>query len=80
MAPVSTAINRREAIIRAIAAGNDIVMIKNVDNFDPELPQAIAKWVSEAIEQRILHEQTIVAAAARVRALKRELSDSRMRL
>ena len=44
-------------LIQAMAAGNDLLMIKNVFNFDPSLPQNIVRWVREAIERGVLLEK-----------------------
>lgn len=70
MKAVSGVMGRREAIIRALAAGNDLLMVRNVEPFDRELPQKIVVWVEEAIDEGRLREADIAAAADRVRKLK----------
>jgi beta-N-acetylhexosaminidase len=67
-------VSRRDAVIKAISAGNDLLMIKNVGLFDPYLPQNVMVWIREAIEAGILHESDIVASADRVRKLKQEIA------
>jgi beta-N-acetylhexosaminidase len=67
-------VSRRDAVIKAISAGNDLLMIKNVGLFDPYLPQNAMVWIREAIEAGILHESDIVASADRVRKLKQEIA------
>jgi beta-N-acetylhexosaminidase len=49
MQAVSSLIPRWEAVIKAIRAGNDLLMIRNVSDFDPELPRKVVAWVQEAI-------------------------------
>jgi beta-N-acetylhexosaminidase len=63
--------SRREAVVQALAAGNDLIMIKNLFGYDPLLPQRAVRWVRKAIARGILTEAQITAAAARVRAIRR---------
>jgi beta-N-acetylhexosaminidase len=70
MLAVSSLMPRKEAVIKAISAGNDLVMIRNVDNFDPELPRTVVAWVQEAIAAGTLSRTQIAQAADRVRALR----------
>lgn len=73
MYAVSKIVSRRDAVIKAICAGNDILMIKNVFPFDPYLPQNVVAWVRDAIERGILLRSDIAASADRIRKLKREI-------
>jgi beta-N-acetylhexosaminidase len=73
MAAIHETYGRREAVIRAIAAGNDLLMVCNTDDFDPELPQHVVAWVEDAIAEGTLSATGIAASAARVRELKRSL-------
>jgi beta-N-acetylhexosaminidase len=77
MSAVSGRMERREAIIRAIAAGNDILMIRNTSQFDPALPQNVARWVRGAIDKGDLSETRIRESADRVRKLKQTFADGR---
>jgi hypothetical protein len=61
---------QRETVIQAMAAGNDLMMIKDVFNFDPSLPQNIVRWVREAIERGVLLEKNIIESANRIRRLQ----------
>jgi beta-N-acetylhexosaminidase len=76
MDAVGNVLNRRDAVIKAITAGNDILMIKNVVPFDPFLPQNVVKWVRDAIERGVLREQDIVESADRIRQLKKGIAAS----
>ena len=66
-------LTRRDAVIKAISAGNDILMIKNVGLFDPYLPQNVLAWVRDAIKEGVLRERDIVDAAERVRKVKQDI-------
>lgn len=71
---VAKIVSRRDAVIKAIAAGNDILMIKNVVPFDPYLPQNVVSWVGEAIESGVLLRSDVAASADRIRKLKQEIA------
>lgn len=64
--------SRREAVVQALAAGNDLIMIKNLFGYDPLLPERAVRWVRKAIARGELTEAQVAAAAARVRALRRQ--------
>ncbi len=64
--------NRKEAVIQALNAGSDLIMIKNLFGYDPMVPQRAVRWVRKAIAQGTLSEAQITAAAARVRALRQQ--------
>ncbi|WP_420431166.1 glycoside hydrolase family 3 N-terminal domain-containing protein [Hyphobacterium sp.] len=61
--------DQREAVIRSIRAGNDIIMMSNSAAPDPELPQRFAGWVEEAVASSELTEARIDASMARLDAL-----------
>lgn len=73
MDAVSHLMDRRTAVIQALAAGNDLIMIKNLFGYDPLLPQRVVRWVRHAIAQGVLSEADIMASAARVRAIRRQV-------
>jgi beta-N-acetylhexosaminidase len=79
MVAVSSLMGRREAVIRAIAAGNDLLMIRNSAKSDPHLPQKISEWVQDAIHEGILSKNRIAESAERVREVKRALSHQAIR-
>ena len=74
---VAKIVSRQEAVIKAISAGSDLLMIKNVVPFDPYLPQNVVAWIREAIENGILKENDIVQSADRIRKLKQNLTAAR---
>lgn len=63
--------DQREAVLRSIEAGNDIIMMSNSARPDPELPQHVVGWVREAIDAGRLTELRINQSVARIAALKR---------
>ncbi|WP_162901293.1 glycoside hydrolase family 3 protein [Breoghania sp. L-A4] len=72
MGAVSRLMNRQEAIVQAIAAGNDLLMIKNLFDYDPLLPQRAVRSVRSAIARGLLSKAQVLAAAERVRAIRRQ--------
>jgi beta-N-acetylhexosaminidase len=74
MAPIRATTPRAEAVVRAISAGNDLLMVCNTNNVDPDLPQHVVEWVEGAIGRGVLTEARIAESADRIRALKRALA------
>jgi beta-N-acetylhexosaminidase len=70
MRAVSVLMSRRRAVISAIAAGNDLLMIRNAGDFDPDLPHSVVAWVRDAIAAGELSRSRIAQAAGRVRQLR----------
>lgn len=70
MGAISHLFGRRQAVIKAIAAGNDLLMIKNLFGYDPLLPQRVISWVRKAIARGELHDSQIFEAAKRIRNLR----------
>lgn len=70
MKAVSDLMGRKEAVVQAIAAGCDLLMIKNLFGYDPLMPQRAVGWVRSAIARGELSEAQVMAAAERVRALR----------
>lgn len=76
MAAVSGVGDRRSAVIRALGAGNNLLMLRNRHRFDPELPNTVAAWVEDAIRKGDLSERLIADSAERVRRFRRTLAGS----
>lgn len=74
MGAISAILPRKEAFIAALAAGNDLVMIKNLFGYDPLVPERAVTWVREGIARGQLSEESIKASARRVRALRAALA------
>jgi beta-N-acetylhexosaminidase len=69
MAALAKSMDRKSAFIAALAAGNDLIMVKNVTNHDPNFPLHAVQWVEEAIASGKLSREAIAASARRVEAL-----------
>jgi beta-N-acetylhexosaminidase len=72
MDAVRHVMNRADAFVQAIAAGNDLIMIKNLFGYDPMIPQHAVRWVRKAIARGILTEAQVTAAAERVRKIRNQ--------
>jgi beta-N-acetylhexosaminidase len=70
MAAIRENYDQREAVLRSIEAGNDIIMLSNSARPDPELPQRIVGWVEQAIEQGRFDEARIDRSVARIDAMR----------
>lgn len=62
--------SREEAVIGALKAGNDLLLISNSANPDPDLPASIRRWVMAAIERGELSQERITEANQRLDALE----------
>lgn len=71
MDAVGHLMSRQDAFVQAIAAGADLIMIKNLFGYDPLVPQRAVRWVRQAIAKGTLTEGQVMAAAARVRSVRR---------
>jgi beta-N-acetylhexosaminidase len=74
MDAISSCYSRRQAVIQALRAGNDILMIKNLYKYDPLLPKRVLSWVRSAIKSGDLQESRVIDAAQRVIKLKARLA------
>jgi beta-N-acetylhexosaminidase len=74
MGAVGYGFARRSAIVRALQAGNDALMVRNRKNCDPALPETIASWMGEAIADGTLSINALSKSAERVRRLRSKLS------
>ena len=74
MKSITQSMGRREAVIRALAAGNDLLMVFNQENYDPDLPQAVAQWAEEAVRSGALSAEAISQSANRVRMLRKKIA------
>jgi beta-N-acetylhexosaminidase len=61
--------DQREAVIRSIRAGNDIIMMSNSAVPDPDLPQRFAGWIEDAVNSGELTEARIDRSMERLDAL-----------
>ncbi|MCW5724657.1 MAG: glycoside hydrolase family 3 protein [Maricaulaceae bacterium] len=66
--------SRREAVLRAIEAGCDLIMMSNSAAPDPQLPQNAVRWVMQAIEEGRIEEGRIHRSFARLAALRERVN------
>jgi len=64
--------NRRRALIEALNAGNDLIMIRNLFGYDPLLPKRALYWIRQAIKKGELTESRVLEAAKRIMILKNQ--------
>jgi beta-N-acetylhexosaminidase len=64
---------REQAITGALAAGNDLLLISNSADADPDLPQRAVDWVGAAVERSALSLDRLIEANARIDVLKSQL-------
>lgn len=66
MGAIRQAYDQRQAVLRSIEAGNDIIMLSNSAAPNMELPQTILRWVEEAIEEGRFDEARIDRSVERI--------------
>ncbi len=57
---------REQAIVGSLAAGNDLLLISNSANPDPDLPRKAVDWVGAAIERGELSRERLIEANQRI--------------
>jgi beta-N-acetylhexosaminidase len=74
MGAVGYGFARRSAIVQALQAGNDALIVRNRTNYDPALPASIASWMSEALADGTLSMDALSKSAKRVQKLRNKLT------
>lgn len=67
---------REQAIIGSLAAGNDLLLISNSANPDPDLPRRAVDWVGAAIERGDLTRERLIDANRRIDQLNGHIGRS----
>jgi len=70
MAAIRSSYSLDEAIVRAIAAGNDLVLLSNSASPDPDLPRAAIVAIRQAVADGRIPAARIEQSAARLAALR----------
>ncbi len=58
--------SREQAIVGSLASGNDLLLISNSANPDPDLPRKAVDWVGAAIERGDLTRERLIEANQRI--------------
>lgn len=70
MVAISRKLDRGSAFIQALLAGNDLLMIRNVKNPDPDFPLKVSGLMQFSLDSGLLTVEQIRASVERVRAMK----------
>jgi beta-N-acetylhexosaminidase len=71
MGAIRKSMSLQTAIVEALRAGNDLLMLSNSLEPDTDLPAKACKWIANAVEDGKLSEDRLRQAANRVRAAKK---------
>jgi len=74
MGAIRKSFQLREAIILAIAAGNDLLLLSNSLTYDEDLPIKATRWITDAVKQGRISTAQITASYNRVMRLKGSVS------
>jgi len=70
MGAIRKRFSMRDAVIGALQAGNDLLLVSNSLNYNPRLPELIAQWTVDAVSTGELRMSSLSAAYHRVSALR----------
>ena len=71
---------REQAIVGSLAAGNDLLLVSNSANPDPDLPRRAVEWVRAAIERGELSRERLIDANDRIDQLNSHIGRDAARL
>ena len=61
----------KEAIILALAAGNDMLLLSNSLNYDEDLAANATRWIASAVKEGRISQSRVAAAYKRTMHLKK---------
>ena len=70
MGAIRKSFQLKEAIILALAAGNDLLLLSNSLSYDEDLPANAVRWISDAVKQGRISQGNIQASYNRVMGMK----------
>jgi len=76
MGAVGFGFARRSAVLDALAAGNDALMVRNRRNYDSTLPVTVASWISEGLDYGTLTIDSLNKSVDRIRRLRNKLGQT----
>ena len=74
MGAIRKSFQLKEAIILALAAGNDLLLLSNSLNYDEDMPAKAVQWISGAVKQGRISQSRIKSSYNRVMSVKRRFS------
>ncbi|MEM8650909.1 MAG: glycoside hydrolase family 3 N-terminal domain-containing protein [Pseudomonadota bacterium] len=74
MGAIRKSFQLREAIILALAAGNDLLLLSNSLNYDEDLPANAVRWIADAVKQGRISQNQVKASYNRVMRVKQRFS------
>jgi beta-N-acetylhexosaminidase len=77
MAAIRSEHSLKEAVVMAASAGDDLILLSNSRDPDPDLPIAAIGWIRQAVEAGQIPAGQIAASARRIAALKAQIGVSR---
>ena len=70
MGAIRKSYSLEDAVVRALQAGNDLLLLSNSLDYDPDLPDRAVEWVARALADERLSLERLVDAYDRVMQLK----------
>jgi len=74
MGAIRKSFQLKEAIILALAAGNDLLLLSNSLSYDEALPADAVRWISAAVKDGRISQGSIKSSYSRVMSVKRRFS------
>ena len=70
MAAIRSSYSLKEAVLKAVNAGNDLILLSNSATPDPDLPIAVIGWIRDAVTAGQISAARLEQSSARIAALK----------
>jgi beta-N-acetylhexosaminidase len=74
MGSVGYGFDWQRVTMQALRAGNDLLMIRNRENYDLNLPGAVASWISKALADGTSSVDALRTSLERVQRFRRSLN------
>ncbi|MEM9330143.1 MAG: glycoside hydrolase family 3 N-terminal domain-containing protein [Pseudomonadota bacterium] len=74
MGAIRKSFQLKEAIILALAAGNDLLLLSNSLRYDADMPANAVRWIADAVKQGRISKSSLQASYNRVVSVKRRFS------
>ncbi|MEM7068633.1 MAG: glycoside hydrolase family 3 N-terminal domain-containing protein [Pseudomonadota bacterium] len=74
MGAIRKSFQLKEAILLALMAGNDLLLLSNSLKYDEDLPADAVRWITDAVKQGRISQSAIKSSYARVMSVKKRFS------